>query len=50
MKKKIVKKLPLSKQIVRDLQVPDLVDIAGGKSATCLICDSCGNPRSTCPV
>jgi hypothetical protein len=49
MMKKTAKKLALPKEIVRDLQVPELVDVAGGKTATCL-CDSCGNPRSTCPV
>jgi hypothetical protein len=49
MKKNVMKKLPLPKEVVRELQVPELADAAGGRTGTC-VCDSCGNPRSTCPV
>lgn len=49
MKKKIARKLALPKEIVRQLQVTELEEAAGGNTLTCL-CDSCGNPRSTCPV
>jgi len=47
--KQSVNKLAISKETVRDLQVPELAAVAGGKTATC-VCGSCGNPRSTCPV
>ena len=49
MKKKTAKKLRLPKEVVRELQVPELEAAAAGATNTCL-CDSCGNPRSTCPV
>jgi hypothetical protein len=49
MKKNAKNKLRLPREIVRELQVPELEAAAGGATATCL-CDSCGNPRSTCPV
>jgi hypothetical protein len=49
MKKKIEKKLILPKEIVRELQVPNLDDVVGGATNTC-DCGSCGNRRSTCPV
>jgi hypothetical protein len=50
MKKKIEKKLTLPREIVRELQVPELTDAAGGARTDTCICDSCGNVRSTCPV
>ena len=50
MKKTTRNKLRLPKEIVRELQVPELEAAGGGASATCLVCGSCGNPRSTCPV
>ena len=50
MKKKVMKKLLLPKEIVRELQVPVLDDIVGGATNATCRCDSCGNPRSTCPV
>jgi hypothetical protein len=53
MKKTARNKLRLPREIVRELQVPELEAAAGGASATCvtcLVCGSCGNPRSTCPV
>jgi hypothetical protein len=49
MKKKTPRKLVLPRDIVRQLQVPELEDIAGGATVTCN-CDSCGNRHSTCPV
>lgn len=49
MKKTTRNKLRLPREIVRELQVPELEAAAGGASVTCL-CGSCGNPRSTCPV
>jgi hypothetical protein len=49
MKKKIVKKLTLPKETLRELLVPELEVAAGGATITC-DCGSCGNPRSTCPV
>ena len=48
MKKKTAKKLALPKDIVRELQVPELEAAAAGASVACN--GSCGNPRSTCPV
>jgi natural product precursor len=50
MKKKTTKKLTLPKEIVRELQVPQLDEIAGGATAATCTCPSCGNNRSTCPV
>ena len=47
--KQLVNKLTIAKETVRELQVPQLTPVAGGASVTCL-CDSCGRPRSTCPV
>ena len=49
MKKSAKKKLVLPREIVRDLQVPELEAAAGGATDTCL-CGSCGNNRSTCAV
>jgi len=49
MKKTAKKKLALPKEILRQLQVPELEAAAGGGTDTCL-CASCGNTRSTCPV
>jgi natural product precursor len=49
MKKTTRNKLRLPKEIVRELQVPELAAVAGGATNTC-DCGSCGNPRSTCPV
>lgn len=49
MKKTTRNKLRLPREIVRELQVPELEAAAGGGTQTC-VCDSCGNPRSTCPV
>jgi hypothetical protein len=48
MKKKIARKLSLPKEVVRQLQAPELSDVGGGATDTCN-CGSCGNPRSTCP-
>jgi hypothetical protein len=48
-KKQTPKKLTLPKETVRQLQVPNLEEVAGGATLTCL-CDSCGNNHSTCPV
>lgn len=47
MKKKARNKLRLPRDIVRELQVPELEAVAGGATD---VCGSCGNPRSTCPV
>ena len=47
--KKTAKKLALPREIVRELQIPELQAAAGGATATC-DCGSCGHPRSTCPV
>jgi hypothetical protein len=49
MKKAARNKLRLPREIVRELQVPELEAAAGGASATCR-CGSCSNPHSTCPV
>jgi hypothetical protein len=49
MKKNAKNKLRLPREIVRELQVPELEAAVGGATATCQ-CGSCGNPRSTCPV
>ncbi len=49
MKKKIVRKLALPKEILRELRATELEDAVGGATATCE-CGSCGNRRSTCPV
>ena len=46
---KLVNKLTIAKETVRELQVPELTAVAGGASVTC-VCGSCGRPRSTCPV
>jgi hypothetical protein len=56
MKKTTKKKLALPKETLRDLLVPELEEAAGGATAAGAVgtvtcnCDSCGNPRSTCPV
>ena len=49
MKKKLVKKLVLPKETLRELRAAELEDAVGGATATCE-CGSCGNRRSTCPV
>jgi hypothetical protein len=49
MKKKTAKKLSLPKEIVRELQPPQLEEAAGGGTNTCG-CVSCGALHSTCPV
>jgi hypothetical protein len=49
MKKTTRNKLRLPREIVRELQVPELEAAAGGATATCVCGGSCGNPRSTCP-
>lgn len=46
-KNKTANKLRLPKEIVRELQVPELEAAAGGATD---LCASCGNTRSTCPV
>lgn len=48
MKKKIDKRLHLPREIVRELQVPELEAVNAGATVACN--GSCGNPRSTCPV
>jgi len=48
MKRKTTRKLILPRDIVRDLQAPELEAVAGGVSVNAA-CGSCGNPRSTCP-
>lgn len=45
----IGKKLVLSKETLRELQIPELEEAAGGAANTHR-CDSCGSPLSTCPV
>lgn len=49
MKKKATRKLILPKEIVREMQVPELEVVVGGATNTCN-CGTCGNIRSTCPV
>jgi hypothetical protein len=49
MKKRIGKKLTLPKETLRELQVPELEEVAGGAAHT-YRCNSCGSPLSTCPV
>ena len=50
MKKKTEKKLTLPKETVRELQVLELEPVVAGATVTCVVCGSCGNPHSTCPV
>lgn len=49
MKKKTGRLLTLPKETLRELQVPELQEAAGGAIGT-YRCDSCGSPLSTCPV
>lgn len=49
MKKTTKNKLRLPREVIRELQVPELEAAAGGSTGTC-DCASCGNTRSTCPV
>jgi hypothetical protein len=49
MKRKIAKKLILAKETLRALQADELEVVAGG-APTNIGCDTCGNPRSTCPI
>ena len=49
MKKRNRKKLTLPKETLRELQVPELEQAAGGAANTNR-CSSCGSPLSTCPV
>ena len=46
---RIEKKLAVSKETLRELQVAKLEEVAGGAANTHK-CDSCGSPLSTCPV
>ena len=49
MKKKNGKKLTLSKETLRELQLFKLKEAVGGAANTHK-CDSCGSPLSTCPI
>jgi hypothetical protein len=49
MKKKNGKKLTLSKETLRELQLSKLKEAVGGATNT-YKCDSCGSPLSTCPI